>query len=150
MRRLRMMATLVGALVALLAVWTPAAGAVGGPVIMGGDDLTDHGSTDSAGTSQDGYLYMEKAIGNVKAKVGRANDNSIAAFGSEDEDPGPLVHPSGGNAGERHQERRGEERHECQVLRHTGGDLGWLRVNLGWLVQPRDHLDSGHRRQQRP
>ena len=100
MRRLRMMATLVGALVALLAVWTPAAGAVGGPVIMGGDDLTDHGTTDSAGTSQDGWLYMEKAVGNVKAKVGRANDNSIAAFGSADETPGPLVHPAGGDAGD--------------------------------------------------
>jgi uncharacterized repeat protein (TIGR01451 family) len=98
MRRLRIAATLIGALVALLAVWTPAAGAVGGPVILGGDDLTDHGSTDSAGTSEDGWLYMEKAVGNIKAKVGRANDNSIAAFGSEDQ--GPVVHPSGGNAGQ--------------------------------------------------
>lgn len=98
MRRLRIAATLIGALIALLAVWTPAAGAVGGPVILGGDDLTDHGSTDSAGTSEDGWLYMERAIGNIKAKVGRASDNSIAAFGSEDE--GPVVHPSGGNAGQ--------------------------------------------------
>ena len=40
MRRLRTAATLVGALVAILAVWTPAAGAVGGPVVLGGDDLT--------------------------------------------------------------------------------------------------------------
>ena len=98
MRRLKIAATLVGALVALLAVWTPAAGAVGGPVILGGDDLTDHGSTDSGGISQDGWLYMERAVGNIKAKVGKANDNSIAAFGSEDE--GPVVHPSGGDAGQ--------------------------------------------------
>jgi uncharacterized repeat protein (TIGR01451 family) len=88
---------LIGALVALLAVWTPAAGAVGGPVIMGGDDLTAHGGTDASGASQQGWLYMERAVGNVKSQVGRANDGSIAAFGSLD--PGPLVHPTGGDAG---------------------------------------------------
>ena len=98
MRRVRIAATLIGALVALLAVWTPVAGAVGGPVILGGDDLTDHGSTDSTGVSQNGWLYMEKAVGNVKAKVGRTNDNSIAAFGSAD--PRPFTNPAGGNAGE--------------------------------------------------
>lgn len=98
MRRIKTAATLVGALVALLAVWTPAAGAVGGPVILGGDDLTDHGQTDDAGVSEEGWLYMQRAVGNVKAKVGRANNNSIAAFGSAD--PGPLVHPAGGDAGE--------------------------------------------------
>lgn len=92
---------LVAAVVAiLLATATTAAaqGTVGGPVILGGDDLTAHGSTDSSGNSQDGWLYMEKAIGNIKSQVGRANDNSIAAFGSED--PGPLTHPTGGDAGE--------------------------------------------------
>ena len=97
MRRARIAATL-GALIVVLAVWAPAAGAVGGPVILGGDDLTDHGSTDSSGVSQDGWLYMERAVGNIKSQVGRANDNSIAAFGSEDE--GPVVHPDGGNAGQ--------------------------------------------------
>jgi uncharacterized repeat protein (TIGR01451 family) len=71
--------------------------AVGGPVILGGDDLTDHGSTDLAGNSQDGWLYIEKAVANIKPKIGRQNDNSIAAFGSAD--PGPVVPGSGGDAG---------------------------------------------------
>jgi hypothetical protein len=66
----------------------PSAWAVGGPVILGGDDLTDHGSVDGAGNSEQGWLYMEKAVANIKPQVGRANDNSIAAFGSAD--PGPV------------------------------------------------------------
>lgn len=92
----RIAAIVIGAL-ALLAMTAPAAGAVGGPVILGGDDLTDHGGTDATGVSQEGWLYMERAVGNIKAKVGRANNNSIAAFGSAD--PGTLVHPTGGDAG---------------------------------------------------
>jgi uncharacterized repeat protein (TIGR01451 family) len=97
MRRLRTAATLVGALVALLAFWTPAAGAVGGPVIMGGDDLTDHGGVDGTGNSVDGWLYIEKAVGNIKPKIGRANDNSIAAFGSAD--TGPVLPFDSSDAG---------------------------------------------------
>ena len=54
-----------------------------GPVILGGDDLTEHGSV-SGGASQEGWLYMEKAVGNIKSQVSRSNDNSIAAFGSAD------------------------------------------------------------------
>ena len=96
MPRLRITATLIGVL-AVLAVTAPAAGAVGGPVILGGDDLTSHGQTDAAGNSQQGWLYIERAIANIKAQVGNTNDNSIAAFGSVD--PGPLVHPTGGDAG---------------------------------------------------
>lgn len=82
---MRSMRLLVGVLATLAigAVGAPAAGAVGGPVILGGDDLTAHGSV-SAGVSQQGWLYMERAVGNIKPQVGRANDNSIAAFGSED------------------------------------------------------------------
>ena len=57
---------------------------LGGPVILGGDDLTDHGFRSSTGTSEDGWLYIEKAIANIKPRVTRANDNSIAAFGSSD------------------------------------------------------------------
>jgi uncharacterized repeat protein (TIGR01451 family) len=94
--RLRTLAALFGAILALAVPAT--AGAVGGPVILGGDDLTDHGSTDAAGNSEEGWLYIQRAVSNIKAKVGRANDNSIAAFGSSD--PGPLTHPAGGDAGE--------------------------------------------------
>ena len=95
MPRLRITATLTGVL-AVLAITAPAAGAVGGPVILGGDDLTSHGQTDATGNSQQGWLYMERAVGNIKAQVGRANDNSIAAFGSEARD---VINGSGGDAG---------------------------------------------------
>jgi uncharacterized repeat protein (TIGR01451 family) len=84
-------------LLLLAATATSAAAQVGGPVILGGDDLTDHGNVDATGASEDGWLYMEKAVGNVKAKVGRANDNTIAAFGSAD--TGPVLPGDGGDAG---------------------------------------------------
>jgi Ca2+-binding RTX toxin-like protein len=56
-------------------------------VILGGDDLTDHGSQDGSGNNQQGWLYMEKAVGNIKPNVSRPNDNSIAALGSAPGDP---------------------------------------------------------------
>src|SRR3712207_6165317 len=92
----KLLVALAAALTLALATAT-AAFAVGGPVILGGDDLTAHGGTDSSGNSQQGWLYMEKAVGNIKSQVGRGNDNSIAAFGSAD--PGTLSHPTGGDAG---------------------------------------------------
>ncbi|MEW6583649.1 MAG: DUF11 domain-containing protein, partial [Actinomycetota bacterium] len=56
---------------------------VGGPVILGGDDLTDHGRVDTAtGDLVDGWLYIQKSLENLSPKVTRANDNSIAALGS--------------------------------------------------------------------
>jgi len=58
------------------------AGALAGPVILGGDDLTDHGQTDGASNNEEGWLYMERAVGNLLPNVTRANDNSIAALGS--------------------------------------------------------------------
>lgn len=73
--------------------WASAAAAQG-PVNLGGDDLTEHGSQDGAGNNQTGWLYMEKAIGQLKPNVTRPNDNSIAALGSA---PAPVT--SGGNAG---------------------------------------------------
>ena len=72
------------------------AGALAGPVILGGDDLTDHGQTDGAGTNEQGWLYMERAVGNLLPNVTRANDNSIAALGSS----GPVdPDTNGGDAG---------------------------------------------------
>jgi uncharacterized repeat protein (TIGR01451 family) len=95
--RVRTLAALFGAVLALAVPAT--AGAVGGPVILGGDDLTDHGETDDAGNSVEGWLYIQRAVANIKAKVGRANDNTIAAFGSSDS--GPLTHPdSSSDAGQ--------------------------------------------------
>jgi uncharacterized repeat protein (TIGR01451 family) len=80
----------------MLTIPGTALGAVGGPVILGGDDLTSHGGTDDSGNSEEGWLYMERAVANIKPKVGRANDNSIAAFGSEARD---VVNDQGGDAG---------------------------------------------------
>jgi Ca2+-binding RTX toxin-like protein len=80
-------------LVWMLVLTVPAT-APAGPVILGGDDLTDHGQQD-AGVNEDGWLYMEKAVGNIKPNVTRPNDDSIAALGSEDADP--ATEP--GNAG---------------------------------------------------
>jgi hypothetical protein len=80
--RRSILAALLSAL-ALLVVGTSSAHAIGGPVILGGDDLTEHGSFDG-GTSQNqqGWLYLEKAIGNIGLQVTRPNDGSIAALGS--------------------------------------------------------------------
>lgn len=67
------------------------ASALGGPVILGGDDQNDHGSFDPTAGNQNGWLYMQRALENIKAKVRRANDNSVAALGSSE---------AGGDAGE--------------------------------------------------
>jgi hypothetical protein len=64
-----------------LASSRPAAAAVGGPVIIGGDDLTDHGSI-SGTTLQNGWLYIRRALENIAPNVTRTNDGSVAAIGS--------------------------------------------------------------------
>ena len=54
-----------------------------GPVILGGDDLTDHGSRSAGGVNLAGWLYIEKAVSNVLGGVTRANTTSdIVALGS--------------------------------------------------------------------
>lgn len=81
-RRTLARGAVLAAAVGLMAGAVPALG-VGGPVILGGDDLTDHGSVDTAtGNLVDGWLYIQKAIENISPKVGRANDGSIAALGA--------------------------------------------------------------------
>jgi uncharacterized repeat protein (TIGR01451 family) len=94
----RRLAIAIAAALALSAATAGSAAAVGGPVILGGDDQTDHGSVDSSGNSELGWIYIEKAIANIKPKVGRANDNSIAAFGSDDTF-GTVDETDGGDAG---------------------------------------------------
>jgi uncharacterized repeat protein (TIGR01451 family) len=70
--------------VATLAVAGPALG-VGGPVILGGDDLQDHGSFDGvANQNLEGWLYIQKSLENISPKVGRANDGTVAALGAAD------------------------------------------------------------------
>ncbi len=59
------------------------AAGLGGPVILGGDDLTDHGSVDGGGNALEGWLYIQRAIENIGPNVTRSgNDGSIAALGS--------------------------------------------------------------------
>ena len=56
--------------------------AVAGPVILGGDDLTQHGQVNAAGEPQQGWLYIQRALSNISPNVTRPNDNSVAALGS--------------------------------------------------------------------
>jgi len=61
-----------------------------GPVILGGDDLTDHGfrsgGTTIAGQNNEGWLYIEKAVSNVLSSQTRAGTltHDIVALGSAD------------------------------------------------------------------
>lgn len=95
MSRGRALRSLIGALAgaaALGGVVPATAGAqTGGPVILGGDDLTAHGGVDpGTGASEGGWLYLERAVARIRAGVVRPNDNTIAAFGSADPGvPGP-------------------------------------------------------------
>ncbi len=72
-----------------------ASGVFAGPVILGGDDLTDHGSR-TAGANQLGWKYIELAISNLLTNQTRAgvSTSDIAAIGST---PNPSF--TGGNAG---------------------------------------------------
>jgi hypothetical protein len=57
------------------------AGALGGPVIIGGDDLTDHGQVDGGGNVEEGWLYIKRALESIEPNTSRG-DGSIAALGS--------------------------------------------------------------------
>ena len=74
-----------------------------GPVILGGDDLTDHGNRTGgitlAGQNNEGWLYIEKAVGNVLSSQTRAGTltHDIVALGSSDStalssDAGASIH----------------------------------------------------------
>ncbi|MGH3130999.1 MAG: hypothetical protein ACRDNX_09300 [Gaiellaceae bacterium] len=64
-----------------------AAAPLGGPVIIGGDDLTDHGCIDEAGNPVEGWLYLQKALENISPQVTRGDhDGSVAALGSSPTD----------------------------------------------------------------
>lgn len=61
-----------------------------GPVIIGGDDLTDHGNRSGgitlAGQNNEGWLYIERAVSNVLSSQTRAGTltHDIVALGSAD------------------------------------------------------------------
>ena len=88
---------LTAALVALSATLLVAnASADDGPVILGGDDLTAHGSVDGTGLRH-GWLYIRKALENLAPAVTVANNGSVAVLGSTDstvmaEDAGAAYH----------------------------------------------------------
>lgn len=69
-----------------------------GPIILGGDDLTDHGSRSAGGANLKGWLYIEKAISNLYSAQTRpgALTVDIVALGSSN--PGAGVYTSS-NAG---------------------------------------------------
>ena len=70
-------------LLSLLTLGRPPA-VLAGPVILGGDDLTDHGSITPEGDLQAGWVYIRKALENLHPNVTLpGNDGSIAALGAE-------------------------------------------------------------------
>ena len=80
---------------------TSAAAQVGGPVILGGDDMPDHGSHNGTDNLQ-GWLYLQRAVENVMPNVKRANNNGkIAALGSAegDGDAGNAIENAAAEAG---------------------------------------------------
>ena len=75
--------TLCTAAIAALSI-TLSMAAQAGPIILGGDDLTDHGSRTIAGANLAGWLYIEKAVSNLLSTQTRAGTitTDIVALGS--------------------------------------------------------------------
>jgi len=83
-----------------LAVAAASMSATAGPVILGGDDLTDHGSRSAGGANLEGWLYIEKAVSNVLSGVTRAGaiTTDIVALGSA-ANPAFIASNAGGAIG---------------------------------------------------
>jgi PEP-CTERM motif-containing protein len=71
---------IAGTAIALGMLVAPFNTAFAGPVIIGGDDLTDHGSV-IGGVNQTGWLYIERAINDLLA--GQTRDDSVNPFTSD-------------------------------------------------------------------
>lgn len=82
-----------------LALTALAIPAYAGPVILGGDDLTDHGSR-SGGANEEGWLYIEKAIANLYSAQSRPGPVTvdIAALGSSHPGAGVYTDSDAGSA----------------------------------------------------
>lgn len=67
-----------------LAVGATAGVVNAGPVILGGDDLTDHGSRTAGGANLEGWLYIQRAVDNLLTNQTRPGTitTDIAALGS--------------------------------------------------------------------
>lgn len=68
--------------------------AFAGPVILGGDDLTDHGSGNGVTNSQ-GWLYIEKAIANLYAAQSRPGPITVDVVALGSTNPGAGVYNQG-------------------------------------------------------
>ncbi len=91
---------LASALATSAIVFLGAGPVLAGPVILGGDDLTDHGSRSVGGQNLLGWLYIEKAVGNVLTNVTRPGviTTDIVALGSA-ANPGFTTGNAGGAIG---------------------------------------------------
>ena len=78
------MTTILKRTILSIALTVACAAASAGPVILGGDDLTDHGSRSASGANLNGWLYIEKAVGSILSGVTRAGTltTDIVALGS--------------------------------------------------------------------
>ncbi|MCF6301062.1 MAG: hypothetical protein L3J52_08095 [Proteobacteria bacterium] len=66
----------------------------GGPLILGGDDLDDHGSRNASGVNIDGWAYAESAVQGIISQVASSGSTiDIVAIGPMD--PGAGNFPSG-------------------------------------------------------
>ena len=83
-RSVRKAMLLVGLAVAAVTLMTTGrAIAVEGPVIFGGDNFARHGQFNTGTNAfEDGWLAMRREIAFVDPKVGRVNDNTVAAIGA--------------------------------------------------------------------
>lgn len=86
-------------LLSICMLFAAAGGVFAGPVILGGDDLTDHGSR-SGGVNIEGWLYIEKAVSGILTQVTRSGPFtvSIAALGSADPGAGVYTTNDAGGA----------------------------------------------------
>lgn len=71
--------------------------AFAGPVILGGDDLTDHGSGDGV-TNNVGWLYIEKAIANLYAAQTRPGPITVDVVALGASNPGSYIPSHAGSA----------------------------------------------------
>ena len=89
LRRMALLGVIAAAVMAAAGMYmsvepADAGNALGGPVILGGDDLQDHGCNDGAGNNLLGWLYIQRALENIAPNVTIGNDGTIAALGSAD------------------------------------------------------------------
>ncbi len=82
----------------LLVTFSSISLAATGPIILGGDDLDDHGSRNGAGVNLTGWAYAEAAVGSLIAQSSNTGTTvDIVAIGPAD--PGAATYPNGNSGG---------------------------------------------------